>query len=277
MKILSQKQTRYQPHEFAKRAGVTVRALHHYDRLGLLKPGDRTASGYRLYAPPDFARLQQIVTLKFIGFPLRQIKTLLSGANLPAALRLQRRTLEQKRRQLDQAVDAIAQAERVLASRREPDWKAFAKIIEAIQMQTNNDWTKNYYSDEAKKILTERKNQWSLELQKKSEDDWAALLADIEAAAVEGIAPTSERALALAERHAQLIAAFSGGNAGIEQGLGKLWADRANWPEEFKKQVFEPFAQRGIAAAQGPAPRLLSDQARDLLQQACEARKSKKK
>ena len=39
----------YQPHEFAQRAGVTIRALHHYDRLGLLKPSGRTAAGYRLY------------------------------------------------------------------------------------------------------------------------------------------------------------------------------------------------------------------------------------
>ena len=42
----------YQPHEFAKRAGVTILALHHYDRLGLLKPSGRTAAGYRLYYGP---------------------------------------------------------------------------------------------------------------------------------------------------------------------------------------------------------------------------------
>ena len=50
--------------EVAALAGVTVRALHHYDRLGLLKPARRTAAGYRVYSESDFARLQQIVTLK---------------------------------------------------------------------------------------------------------------------------------------------------------------------------------------------------------------------
>jgi len=88
-----------------------VRALHHYDRLGLLKPSSRTAAGYRLYGPSDVARLQQIVTLKFIGFSLREIKRLLAGADLPAALHLQRNTLDQKRRQLDLAIAAIAQAD----------------------------------------------------------------------------------------------------------------------------------------------------------------------
>jgi DNA-binding transcriptional MerR regulator len=67
----------YQPHEFAKRAGVTVRALHHCDHLGLLKPSGRTAAGYRLYTDRDFGRLEQVVALKFIGFPLSQIRDLL--------------------------------------------------------------------------------------------------------------------------------------------------------------------------------------------------------
>jgi DNA-binding transcriptional MerR regulator len=68
----------YQPHEFARRAGVTVRALHHYDRLGLLEPSGRTSAGYRLYSDRDLVRLEQIVSLKFIGFPLNQISSELS-------------------------------------------------------------------------------------------------------------------------------------------------------------------------------------------------------
>jgi DNA-binding transcriptional MerR regulator len=109
----------YQPHQFARKACVTVRTLHHYDRLGLMKPSDRTGAGFRLYGDRDFARLQQIVTLKFIGFPLKQIQRLLDrkGSDLTTALRLQRKTLEEKRRQLDSAIRAIANAERVAASR----------------------------------------------------------------------------------------------------------------------------------------------------------------
>ena len=64
----------YRVSDFAEKAGVTVRTLHHYDRLGLLKPSGRTEAGYRLYGERDFGRLQQIVTLKFIALPLRQIK-----------------------------------------------------------------------------------------------------------------------------------------------------------------------------------------------------------
>ena len=76
MKVIARRTNRfYKAAEFAQLAGVTVRTLHHYDRLGLLKPTGHTAKGHRLYGERDFARLQQIVTLKFIGFPLKQIET----------------------------------------------------------------------------------------------------------------------------------------------------------------------------------------------------------
>ena len=252
-----------------------MRTLHHYDRLGLLKPRARTAAGYRLYGSRDFARLQQIVTLKFIGFPLREIKKLLAGADLATALRLQRKALEERQRQLSQAVAAIAKAERMLGSRREPDWRAFAKVIEVIQMQTKSDWTKQYYNEEAQKLIAERQNLWSPELQKEVEQKWAALFQDIEAAATDGMDPTSPAAQKLAERQAELVGGFTGGHASIAEGLEKLWKDQTNWPAEFKKQVFEPFAQRGVAAAQGPTPSLLSAKADAFFKKVLDARQQR--
>src|SRR5262245_64689343 len=87
----------YQIHEFAELAGVTVKALRHYDRLGLLKP-KRTAGGYRLYAIRDLERLEQIIALKFLGVPLKQIKIVLDRPARPLSetLRLQRRALEER-------------------------------------------------------------------------------------------------------------------------------------------------------------------------------------
>jgi DNA-binding transcriptional MerR regulator len=84
--------------EFSELAGVTVRALHHYDRLGLLKPR-RTQTGYRVYAAKELETLEQIVALKFIGLPLNKIKLLLrrNRFDLSTALRAQRTLLEQRR------------------------------------------------------------------------------------------------------------------------------------------------------------------------------------
>ena len=104
----------YQPHEFARRAGVTIRTLHHYDRLGLLKPSGRTTAGYRVYSDRDLVRLEQIVALKFIGFPLSQIRELLNrrDTDLSATLRQQRLSISEKRAHLDRAIRAIEQARR---------------------------------------------------------------------------------------------------------------------------------------------------------------------
>src|SRR5688572_10112126 len=123
----------YRTKAFAERTGVTVRTLHHYDRLGLLKPG-RTRSGYRAYCDADIVRLEQIIALKFIGFPLKQIHALLQqrSLDLPSTLRLQRKILQEKRAQLDKAIDALNQAERDVAFGKGTVHEALRKVTAAI-------------------------------------------------------------------------------------------------------------------------------------------------
>jgi DNA-binding transcriptional MerR regulator len=162
--------------EFAEKAGVTVRTLHHYDRLGLLKPSERNRAGYRLYGERDLVRLQQIATLKFIGLSLKQIKDVLDGRDLdlPATLSLQRRLLTDKRRQIELALRAIEEAERSVGSSRTPDWTALKKIIEVMEMQTNNEWMKKYYSDEAQAKIGQKAANFTPEMQAKSRSTGAS-------------------------------------------------------------------------------------------------------
>lgn len=240
----------YKASEFARLTGMTVRTLHHYDSLGLLNPSGRTAAGYRLYGERDFSRLQQIVILKFIGFPLNQIKEILDRDSLPlaAALRLQRSILVEKRRQLDLAVEAIEKVERALASGGEPHWESFANLIEVINMQNNMEWVKKYYTEEQLQSLAAR---WSPEVQEKASREWEELIKEIETSLGED--PASEKAQALAARWAELIEAFTGGDPGIEQSLRNLYADQANWPSTFNKPCS---SEVGIFMAQAMAIRL---------------------
>lgn len=69
----------------ARATGLTVRALHHYDRLGLLVPSDRSFAGYRLYGDPDVRRLYRIVALRRLGLRLDAIAALLNGGELDLA------------------------------------------------------------------------------------------------------------------------------------------------------------------------------------------------
>ena len=224
----------YQASEFASLTGVTVRTLHHYDRAGLLRPTGRTAAGYRLYGPRDFARLQQIVTLKFIGLPLRQIRELLDRRTLDLAktLRLQREVLEARRRQLDLALRAVSRAEGVVAAGGEPDWEAFKKIVEVINMRQDTEWMKKYYTEEQLADLARRGTPEVLE---RGQRAWQELLAEVEAANAEGVDPASERAQELAARWQALIEEFTGGDPGILENLKRLYADQATWPSTFQK------------------------------------------
>lgn len=224
----------YLAQEFAERGGVTVRTLHHYDRLGLLKPSGYTAAGYRLYGARDLARLEQIVMLKFIGFPLKQIKELLDGRefDLTTTLRLQREVIEAQRRHLENIIEAIERAERVAAAGETPDWHAFKNIIEVINMQNNMEWIKKYYTEEQLEELAAR-NQPGVH--ERAQREWAALIKEVEEAARAGVDPASERAQALAARWSKLIEEFTGGNPAIAESLRRLYADQANWPATFQK------------------------------------------
>jgi DNA-binding transcriptional MerR regulator len=261
----------YGPREFAKRSRVTVRTLHHYDRLGLLRPTGRSTSGYRRYSEKDLVRLQQIVTLKFIGFSLQEIRTLLDihSTSLKEALNVQRRVLEQQRRELDRAIRAIACAEEAVG--RQSDIEAIREVINIIQNQMKGRTMKEYYSQEAQRLIAERQNAWTPELQRQCERDWATLFSDVEAAARDGVAPDSPRAQGLVDRWTGLVQAFTGGHSALEEGLSKLWADQQNWPEDFKQLVFAPFAKDNPFAGQDP-PRFLSDAASALIEDARKVR-----
>jgi DNA-binding transcriptional MerR regulator len=227
----------YQANEFADVAGVSVRTLHHYDRIGLLKPSGYTRAGYRLYRKQDLIRLQQIVTLKFIGFPLKQIKDLLNrnSFDLVTALTQQREIIVEKRGQLDQAIKAIEKAQSLLSINDEPDWDAFKNIIEVINMQNNMEWTKKYYSEEAAKEVADRAATIPEEVIEQGQRDWATLIREVEAAVAEGLDPSSTKAGALAQRWGDLIKGFTGGSPEIQAGLNKMYADQSNWPATFPK------------------------------------------
>src|SRR5262249_43929624 len=112
--------------ELAQRSGLTVRTLHHYDEIGLLKPSLHTEAGHRLYVARDIVRLQQVMSLRQLGFSLEEIKSCLDQggfaplevirlhmARLREQIELQQRlcaSLEGLALYLEQAADVSAEA-----------------------------------------------------------------------------------------------------------------------------------------------------------------------
>src|SRR5437879_10705792 len=100
--------------ELAKRTGLTIRTLHHYDEIGLLRPSLHTESGHRLYAAGDVVRLQQVLSLRQLGFSLEEIRGCLDrpGFSTLEVIRLHRARLRDQialQRRLCERLEEVAE------------------------------------------------------------------------------------------------------------------------------------------------------------------------
>jgi DNA-binding transcriptional MerR regulator len=206
--------TLYRVHEFAQISGVTVKALHHYDRLGLLK-AQRSDAGYRIYTGRDLERLEQIVVLKFLGLSLQQIKFVLDRAamELPEALRLQRQAIEEKQRLLARALSAIVEAEKAIRPGEPTGPAVLKRLIEVIHMQDKFDALKQYYSEEQ---LT-KFEQAAAKIRSGPVEEWKSLNREFAAAAAAGEDPAGENAQALGARLLEFMKRDAGGFRGLVQ------------------------------------------------------------
>ncbi|MBO8165206.1 MAG: MerR family transcriptional regulator [Brevibacillus sp.] len=226
----------YHTGAFAKKAGVTIRTLRYYDKVGLLVPSAHTDTGFRLYTDRDLIRLQQIMALKFLGFPLETIRRLLDGQALSfsESLRVQKEMLLAKQRQLDAVIAAIEYAQMAVQGESAVDWNLAATLIKAMQME-EKDWWKQYYSESAIRKLEERQKNYSEEEQKRDAQRWADLIRDMKQAYAEGKDPASAEVQVLAKRFDELVYEFTQGDPEIEEGLKKLYAHSA-FPAPYGKE-----------------------------------------
>lgn len=190
------------PKELCKLTNVSVRALHHYDRIGLLKPSVRLSNGYRLYSEKDLLRLQQIVALKFFGFELAQIKTLL--ANHQDALEhfaLQANHLREQAESLMQASKILANVTKNCRQSQSIPWETILKLIEVYQMtqQIENTWVQEIFNADELKQYAEfeegLKHKLTSAEKKAQEVNWRKLTQKVKANIVKD--PTSAMGIAI--------------------------------------------------------------------------------
>src|SRR6516225_3766967 len=106
--------------ELARRTGLTVRTLHHYDEIGLLKPSLHTEAGYRLYTAANVARLQQVLSLRQLGFSLEEVRDCLDRPDFSPleVIRLHVARLREQielQRKLCERLEALAEHFRTMA------------------------------------------------------------------------------------------------------------------------------------------------------------------
>ena len=198
----------YRVGEVAGLTGVSVRTLHHYDRIGLLQPQQRTTAGYRLYGEQELLRLQQILTLRYLGFSLKQIGELLDRPNfdLAASLRVQERVLRERVAELEGIATVLGDL--VTAYQRDGAWNWDLVIHASEAVATGLAQQEHTMSD----LFTPAQLQQFAELAERTpaeemaaiQDGWSTLLPEVRAGY--DLDPASPAAQALAERWDALTA-----------------------------------------------------------------------
>ena len=205
--------------ELARRTGLTIRTLHHYDEIGLLRPSLHTESGHRLYTGRDVARLQQVLSLRQLGFSLEEVRDCLDRpgflplevigihvARLREQIELQRRLCER--------LEALATH---LRAAGEISAEEFLDTIEAMTRM------EKHYTPEQLESLKQRPEQLGERCMVQASEEWAELMALVRREMEMGTPPTDPRVQALAKRWMGLVNQFSGGDHGIEKTVHGLW------------------------------------------------------
>ncbi|WP_061295410.1 MerR family transcriptional regulator [Herbidospora cretacea] len=202
--------------QLAQATRTTVRALRHYDQIGLLRPTERTQNGHRRYGPDDLRRLYRIRALRTFGLSLDEIATALEApASMTALLHahlaaLSRRAseIEALRTQLTRLLD-------------HDDPTGYLKALEMMAMLDP------YLTPEQQDSLAARREHLGPEAVENAKTEWRTLVESLLECVRTGRAPDSEEARALVARWDAIGALFHAGGTGTEAAARRMWAENS--------------------------------------------------
>ncbi|ALB70401.1 MerR family transcriptional regulator [Cronobacter muytjensii] len=200
--------------ELAKRAGLTVRTLHHYESLGLLIPSGRTAAGYRLYNRDDIQRLHHIQALTRMGLSLAQVRECLESGSvtLPEVIDTQIAMLNAQLKRTETLRDRLVALREGLLAGDEPDLQEWLKTLELMTM-----YEKWFSPDELKQLPFAQQNT-------DREAQWAALVSEVKEAVRRGMSVSDPAAQALATRWMETLERDTAGNPAFLTRLNEMHA-----------------------------------------------------
>jgi MerR family transcriptional regulator, thiopeptide resistance regulator len=219
----------YSVGQVAGLAGVTIRTLHHYDKIGLLSPSGRSAAGYRIYEEADLERLQQILFYRELEFALEEIATIVDDQHTDAVghLRRQRGLLTERIERLRAMVAAID---------HEMEAKTMGiQLTPEERLEVFGGFNPEDYAEEAEQRWggTEAYRQSQRRVATYTKEDWLRIKAEEEevranlaAAFAAGSRPDSDEALAAAEAHRRHISKwFYDCSHETHRGLGEMYVN----------------------------------------------------
>jgi DNA-binding transcriptional MerR regulator len=226
----------YTVQQLAKIAGVSVRTLHHYDQIGLLKPASRNAARYRFYGETELLRLQQILFFKELDCSLEDIERILDspGFDPVDALEAHRKELKSRAERLDTLLATIDKTIKKLKG-------------ENIEM-SDEELYGGLSKEQAEAFAEEARQRWDPKLvnetnanvKKWSKDKWASVNKELDEilrqlAALMGTPVEDRKVQALVARHRAYLNNFYEVKPGMYRGLGKLYVEDPRFRAYFEK------------------------------------------
>jgi DNA-binding transcriptional MerR regulator len=232
--------------ELAKRSGLTVRTLHHYDQIGLLSPAERGPGGYRLYGEDEIARLTQILILRRLDLSLAEIREVLARPETSL-----RETIARQIEHFEGSIELqtrLVERLRALHSRLEShDRVSVDQLTQLMEMMTMFE---KYYTPEQMEALKKRGEALGEGRIRQAEAEWPQLIARMQEELAKGTDPASATVQALARRWRELIEQFTGGDAGIESSLRDMYGQE---PQMREQTGMDPSLMEFVARANAAA------------------------
>jgi len=217
--------------ELARLAGISVRTLHHYDEVGLVRPSARTAAGYRLYDDADVRRLQLVLVHRELGLSLDDIARLLAaavdGTAVLAQLREHRARLIDKRTRLDAMVTAVDAALHLAETEQVMSGEQVRSMFDGFDSEAYADEAAERWGETPEHAETARRTK------RYGKAEWAAIRREGDAVYArfaelmnDGAAPDDPRVAAAVTAHREHIDRwFYPCSPAIQRGLAQLYVD----------------------------------------------------
>lgn len=228
----------YTVQKLATLAGVSVRTLHHYDQIGLLKPSKRTDAGYRLYGPKDLLKLQQVLFYRELEFPLEQVKKMInkSSFNMVKALEQHRKMLLDRNERTKVLINTI---DKTISNLKEENMlndeelyegfsKEEAKKLKEYAEEAARTWDQGMVRESYNRVRKLTKEQWQA-VRKEGEDN-TKLLASLMARD-----PASPEVQAAIRKHYDHLNNFYTPNPEMYRGLGSMYVSDVRFRAHYDK------------------------------------------
>lgn len=226
---------KYTVKKLADISGITVRTLHHYDEIGLLKPSFIKNNGYRYYGEEELLKLQQILFFKELDFPLLEIKEIIGKKDfdMTLALKKHKKMLEDRRRRIDSLTETIEKTIKKINKQSdmkdEELYKSFKEHDKKYHAEVKERWGDTKAYKESRERYSKLSKEEIIKI-KKDSDIWMKKF-------VENMkyGPESEEIQKMIDEHYNGLRKFYEPNLEMYEGLANMYVDDPRFTEYYEK------------------------------------------